>query len=193
MYLNPPGAIIHFEGVHNTTPIGRDTHSVTPPFSHDVSFGITLKRNSSQLTGYTMVDSGIGAGPIKADLAIYTAVTILTALAWYNVLELNFLIFNSFKRYGGLYFWSLFVCGCGTALHALGFILKFFPTGTNIYLSVSIITVGWYCMVTGQSVVLYSRVHIVVRNQKVFRALLTMIIVDGESSFRISTKNKISN
>ena len=95
-----------------------------------------------------MVADGVQAGPIPTNVVTYTAITILTALAWYNVLELNFLIFNTFKRYGGLYFWSLFVCAWGTALHALGFTLKFFPCGVNIYAAVSIITVGWYCMVS---------------------------------------------
>ena len=126
-----------------------------------------------------MVDPGLVAGPLHENTAVYTAIVIFTALAWYNVLELSFLIFNSFKRYGGLYFWSLLVCAWGTALHALGFILKFFPCGANIYLTVTIITVGWYCMVTGQAVVLYSRIHIVVRNHTVLKVVLWMIIVDA--------------
>lgn len=80
-----------------------------------------------------MTSPGLLPGPIDANKAVYTTVVIFTALAWYNVLELSFLIFNTFKRYSGLYFWSLLVCAWGTALHALGFILKFFPTGANIY------------------------------------------------------------
>ena len=38
---------------------------------------------------------------------------------------------------------------------------------------------GWVMMVTGQSVVLYSRLHLVMQNQKVLKAVLMMIIVDG--------------
>ena len=53
--------------------------------------------------------SGVTSDHLETTKATYTAITILTALAWYNVLELNFLIFNTFKRYGGLYFWAMFV------------------------------------------------------------------------------------
>ena len=34
-------------------------------------------------------------------------------------------------------------------------------------------------MVTGQSVVLYSRIHLVVQKEKIFRLVLTMIVVDA--------------
>ena len=126
-----------------------------------------------------MTNAGVTKGPIDSNQVTYTAITIMIALAWYNLLELNFLIFNTFKRYRGLYFWSLLISSWGTSLHGLGFILKFFPTGTNVYLACAIVTIGWYSMVTGQSVVLYSRVHIVVQNPKVLKRVLTMIIVDA--------------
>ena len=64
-------------------------------------------------------------------------------------------------------------------LHALGFLLKYFQLTTNNYLSVTIVTIGWYAMVTGQASVLYSRLHFVVREHKILRAILVMIIVDA--------------
>jgi hypothetical protein len=136
-----------------------------------------------------IISPGLLAGPLHENTAVYTAIIIFTALAWYNVLELSFLIFNSFKRYGGLDFWSLLVCAWGTALHALGFIPKFFPYGTNRYLTVTIITIGWYCKVTGQAVVLYSRIHIVVRNHTVLKAVLWMLwmIIADAIIFHIPT------
>jgi hypothetical protein len=36
-------------------------------------------------------------------------------------------------------------------------------------------TIGWWSMVTGQSIVLYSRLHLVVSNQRVLRRVLIMI------------------
>lgn len=107
------------------------------------------------------------------------AIAAFTAVAWYNVAELNVQVFLTFKRHRGLYFWSLIISSYGCVLHALGFLLKFFELTTNTYLSVTIITIGWYCMVTGQAVVLYSRLHLVVREQKVLRGILTMIIIDA--------------
>ena len=107
------------------------------------------------------------------------AISAFTAIAWYNVAELNIQVFLTFKRHRGLYFWSLLISSYGCVLHALGFLLKFFQLTTNNYLSVTIITIGWYAMVTGQAVVLYSRLHLVVRDQRVLRGILTMIIVDA--------------
>lgn len=111
--------------------------------------------------------------------ATFMAIAAFTAVAWYNVMELNIQVFLTFKRHRGLYFWSLLISSYGCVLHALGFLLKFFRLTTNVYISVTIITIGWYCMVTGQAVVLYSRLHLVVREQKVLRGILAMIIVDA--------------
>jgi len=41
------------------------------------------------------------------------------------------------------------------------------------------IVIGWCCMVTGQSVVLYSRLHLVVRDYNTLRWVLIMIITNG--------------
>ena len=113
------------------------------------------------------------------DKGTFMAIAAFTAVAWYNVAELNIQVFLTFKRHRGLYFWSLIVSSYGCLLHALGFLLKFFQLTKNNYLSVTIITVGWYAMVTGQAVVLYSRLHLVVREQRVLRGILAMIIVDA--------------
>ncbi|KAL9030605.1 MAG: hypothetical protein Q9196_001286 [Gyalolechia fulgens] len=118
---------------------------------------------------------------IPFEKATFMAMAAFTAVAWYNVMELNIQVFLTFKRHRGLYFWSLLISGYGCVLHALGFLLKFFGLthGNSVYISVTIITIGWYCMVTGQAVVLYSRLHLVVREQKVLRGILAMIIVDA--------------
>lgn len=122
---------------------------------------------------------GTTGAAIPYDTADYMAIAAFTAVAWYNVAELNVQVFLTFKRHRGLYFWSLLISSYGCVLHALGFLLKFFQLTSNDYLSVSIITVGWYAMVTGQAVVLYSRLHLVVREQRILRGILIMIIVDA--------------
>jgi hypothetical protein len=40
-------------------------------------------------------------------------------------------------------------------------------------------TVGWVLVITGQSVVLYSRLHLIVTDVKILRAVLIMIILNG--------------
>ena len=125
------------------------------------------------------VPEGTTGEAIPYDTADYMAIAAFTAVAWYNVAELNVQVFLTFKRHRGLYFWSLLISSYGCVLHALGFLLKFFQLTTNDYLSVTIITIGWYAMVTGQAVVLYSRLHLVVREQRILRGILIMIIVDA--------------
>jgi len=122
---------------------------------------------------------GTTATEIPWDQGTFMAIAAFTAVAWYNVAELNIQVFLTFKRHRGLYFWSLLISSYGCVLHALGFLLKFFRLTHRDYLSVTIITIGWYAMVTGQSVVLYSRLHLVVREQRILRGILAMIIVDA--------------
>jgi hypothetical protein len=126
-----------------------------------------------------MEANGVTGEHILPSPSIYMTIAAFTAIAWYNVLELNVQVFLTFKRHRGLYFWALLISSYGCVLHALGFVLKFFTITTNAYLSVTIITIGWYAMVTGQAVVLYSRLHLVVREQRTLRLVLAMIIVDA--------------
>ncbi|KAI9749768.1 MAG: hypothetical protein M4579_006748 [Chaenotheca gracillima] len=123
-------------------------------------------------------DNGVTAGVIKAPPVIYSIMASFTAVAWYNVFELNIKIFLTFKRRRGLYFWSLLLCSWGIAIHALAFILKFFVGSASWILNGILITIGWYAMVTGQSVVLYSRLHLVLRNPTLLRFILVMICLD---------------
>jgi hypothetical protein len=75
-------------------------------------------------------------------------------LSLYNAIELIVLLFGTFQRYHGLYFWSLFVAAFGIIPYSLGFIIKFFqlldPNKDEGYVAVFLLTVGWYPMVTGK-------------------------------------------
>jgi hypothetical protein len=123
-----------------------------------------------------VVDSGITQQ--RPNNTSLTAIIVFIGLALYNVLELNFIIFATFKSRRSLYFWSFLVATWGIAVHDVGFLIK--DLGIWIQpLYTTLILVGWYGMVTGQSFVLYSRLHIIVYNPKVLRAVLIMIIVDA--------------
>ena len=107
-------------------------------------------------------------------------VTSFVSISLYNVLELNFLLLITFKHHNGLYFWSFFVSTWGTAIYAIGFLLRDFNLSSKLsYLFMTLIVVGWVAMVTGQSLVLFSRLHLIVRQHLVLRCVLAMIIVDA--------------
>ena len=111
----------------------------------------------------------------STNLAIHMAIAAFTGIAWANVVELNLAVYMIFKRKRGLYFWSVVLCIQGIALHSLGFLLKLYGVVSLYQVTITIVTVGWYLMVTGQSLVLYSRLHLVVSDTRIVRAVLCMI------------------
>lgn len=74
-----------------------------------------------------MNDTAHGNGITGANFDIYganrvlpRAMTAFTAIAWYNSLELLVLIFCIFRKYSGLYFWSLIVNALSIVPYATG-------------------------------------------------------------------------
>ncbi|KAM5343513.1 hypothetical protein ACJ41O_012050 [Fusarium nematophilum] len=112
------------------------------------------------------------------DVTIPIAMTIagFFAISLYNVIEINVQIFFRFRKRIGLYFWSLLFASWGIAIHSIGFLLQFFQLCRNDYANIVIITLGGVPMVIGQSVVLYSRLHLVVEDRRKIRWVLKMII-----------------
>ncbi|KAJ5657687.1 uncharacterized protein N7484_001336 [Penicillium longicatenatum] len=117
-------------------------------------------------------------GPIHVSRAIAMVMAALFALACYNVVEILISTFTTFRRRHGLYFWSILVCSFGILLHAISGFLRYFALAPNFLMSV-LICIGWYAMVTGQSVVLYSRLHLVSTHCEYFRYVLWMIIINA--------------
>ncbi|KAH7343090.1 hypothetical protein BKA66DRAFT_448279 [Pyrenochaeta sp. MPI-SDFR-AT-0127] len=118
-------------------------------------------------------------GGVNVGLPILMTMGAFLAIALYNVIELTFLIFATFKQRNGIYFWSIIVATWGITPHTIGFIFKFFQVITVNVISSSIVGFGWVCMVTGQSLVLYSRLHLVVQGKRRIRWVLYMILFDA--------------
>jgi hypothetical protein len=106
-------------------------------------------------------------------------VLVFISIALYNFLELNVLILSTFKRRKGLYFWSFVIATWGVAFNSIGYMLKHLTLTTQSNLYATLILIGWCTMITGQSVVLYSRLHLVMHNQRRLRAVLIMIITNA--------------
>ncbi|KAJ5716327.1 hypothetical protein N7493_008238 [Penicillium malachiteum] len=125
------------------------------------------------------VDGIVGAYT-GSSFAVQASTASLLGCALYSALELIVLVFSVFHVYRGLYFWSLLIsASLGVIPDALGLIIKYFELSTMIWLPVTLSTAGWCIMVTGQSLVLYSRLHLVVMNRKVLNCILGMIIFDA--------------
>lgn len=108
--------------------------------------------------------------------ALFAFAVAFQGLAIYLVLETNFTVLRVFKKRGSLYFWSLLLSSWGVLLHTLGYILQWWTPASPWILNTACILMGWSMMVTCQSLVLYSRLHLVVRNHTVLRAVLGLIV-----------------
>ncbi|KAH7108997.1 hypothetical protein B0J13DRAFT_490244 [Dactylonectria estremocensis] len=103
----------------------------------------------------------------------------MNSVALYNVIELTLILWCYFKRHSGLYFWSFLVATYGIAVASTGFLIKFKAPQAGGYLYVTFIAVGWAAMMTGQSMVLWSRLHLILWDKTILRLVLYMIIFDA--------------
>lgn len=110
-----------------------------------------------------------------------------TGLAMYNALELIILAFGTFKRYNSVYFWSFLISSIGILPYSIGLLFKSLGSIRAInsgyrWITLVLITIGWYAMVTGQSLVLWSRLHLIVsgdHGQKILQYTKWMIIINA--------------
>ncbi|KAK1914745.1 hypothetical protein P3342_010734 [Pyrenophora teres f. teres] len=134
---------------------------------------------------------GITGGYTGSSLPLQIIIAFFLGLSLYNAIELIVLALVTFQRYQGLYFWSLLVSAGGIIPYSLGFIIKFFrlldPAQKEGYVAIVLLTVGWWGMVSGQSVVLWTRLHLVTSSRRVLRYTLYMIIIDGIMLHSITT------
>jgi hypothetical protein len=114
-------------------------------------------------------------GSINPPLWVSMLIAGFFGISIYNVIEIFIGIFHTFRRRSGLYFWSMLITNCGILVHTISVFLRFYSLAPALPMSV-IICLGWWAMVTGSSVVLYSRLHLVVYDPRKIRLVLVMII-----------------
>ena len=125
-----------------------------------------------------LAPNDIFRGPLPQDTMTTSILIAMLTVAIYMSALVNLKALTTFKRHNTLYFWSLIVTSWGIISHSLGVLLKWFVGSCPWEVHTAFASFGWWGMVTGQSLVLYSRLHLVVRNQRVLRAVLVMIIFD---------------
>ncbi|KAK8043982.1 hypothetical protein PG993_004006 [Apiospora rasikravindrae] len=111
-----------------------------------------------------------------------TAVTVLLAIAMWNSVEMVPLVFFTFKRFRTLYFWSICAATFGVVVCATSQIISTWgpePYDRTLLAGSVVSCLGWVPMVTGQSFVLYSRLHLLNVPPQTLKLVLFMIIFDG--------------
>ncbi|KFA71552.1 hypothetical protein S40288_06836 [Stachybotrys chartarum IBT 40288] len=121
---------------------------------------------------------GYGRDP-STSYPVSICIATFIGIAFYNVIELTIIVFCVFKNRHGLYFWSFMAAMLGIALWSLGYLTKTFRLARGTLLYSIFIATGWCLMVTGQSFVLYSRLHLILYNQTHLKLILVMIIINA--------------
>lgn len=126
-------------------------------------------------TAMANLPSEVGS-TLRENIAVIEIVSMFSIGA-YNVLETVLITFDIVKNYRSLYSWSMQVASCGILVHALSAMACFLSHAPNLPMSIPFL-IGWYTMVTGQAVVLYSRLHLVVLDISKMRWVLWMTMVN---------------
>lgn len=119
---------------------------------------------------------GMGTNPT---LPYKTALLVIVflALAVSHALEVLVKVFRVFRSYRGVYFYSLLAASIGIVIHALGYFLRNYDISHSAPLEITMACGGGMLMITGQSIVLWSRLHLISPGKR-DRWLLWMIIAD---------------
>lgn len=142
------------------------------------TFRFSITAHSILLEMAVESSSGVTGG-VDGSLPILITMCAFLAISFYNMIELVVIIYTTFKLRSGLYFWSFVAATTGFAPYGIGFTLKFFQLISIPWIPVAMVGIGLIGMVTGQSLVLYSRLHLIVRNAPRIRWVLYMIIFDA--------------
>jgi len=121
-------------------------------------------------------------GPLPWNQTVWSIIAVFTAVPLWMNIELTVWVLYVFRRYSGLYFWSILITTWCISLHAIGYVLKECVPSCNSIVSTLIVEIGWVGMVTGFAIVLYSRLHLInftIKNPYVLRFTLIMIIADA--------------
>jgi hypothetical protein len=92
--------------------------SLAPSFS--CNHTVATAPSSPTMRDFKNGISGGNFDGFGSNRTIPRAMTAFTAIAWYNSIEILLLLFFVFKRYSGLYFWSLFVNAISIVPYATG-------------------------------------------------------------------------
>ncbi|RDW63341.1 hypothetical protein BP6252_10886 [Coleophoma cylindrospora] len=144
--------------------------------------GVPATYENTTITAFGSSGRGVTGGYNGISQGWEITISALCALAVYNAVEIIILTFVTFKKYRGAYFLSLLVAAVGVILNALGYFVKymgFAKSDAQKYTGLAIVVIGWSAMVTGHSLVLWSRLGLFDGNSRALKLLLKAIIING--------------
>ncbi|TLS29516.1 hypothetical protein PpBr36_00646 [Pyricularia pennisetigena] len=120
-------------------------------------------------------DSG-ETGPIDNVVTLPEAMVMagFFAVSIWNCVQTFIFIFVTFRNYSGLYFWSMTVANAAIPFRQIFALVRLFGMAPTLAIT-PLVSIGFWAMVTGQSMVLYSRLCLVVGEPVKLRWVLGLI------------------
>jgi hypothetical protein len=103
--------------------------------------------------------------------------TFFSAIAIWSSVPLTLRLCTTLKRRRTVYFWAILATSWGLCIRAIGYLLGLLVPSSPWALNNALALGGCVPMVTGFSVVLYSRLNLILESQITRRAFLVLIIV----------------
>lgn len=101
------------------------------------------------------------------------------AVALWSTLALTIRLLTTVKKRSGMYFYAILVTTWGLSLRQIANFIQFYAPSCPWQLGFTLQQAGWVGMITGFSMVLYSRLSIILMNYKARRSVLGMILLNG--------------
>lgn len=103
----------------------------------------------------------------------------LMGISLWNASEILLVTSLTYRRLGKLYFGSILASAAGVIICTLSHISNMWVLHRSKYLPAALGASGWIPMVTGQSLVLYSRLHMLYIDARILRIVLGIIIFNA--------------
>jgi hypothetical protein len=122
-------------------------------------------------------ENTIDNGTISTSLEL--AATSLSTMGLLCCVQMFILIFKTFRRWSGLYFWSLIGATAATALTALAILLQFVILKDRL-ISIPLVlsSVGFLFFAPFTLLTLYSRLHLLQVREPILRVALILILLE---------------
>lgn len=88
--------------------------------------------------------NGIVGGYTGHDRHILQAMTAFTAISWYNSIEIMVVVLLRFKKWSGLYFWSLEITSFAIIVYMIGAWGKMIQLTEDQLITETFNNIGWY-------------------------------------------------
>ncbi|OAG15343.1 hypothetical protein CC77DRAFT_463938 [Alternaria alternata] len=101
------------------------------------------------------------------------------AVAIWSTLTLTIRLLTTMKKRSGIYFYSILIATWGLTIRQVGNYIQFYAPRCPWQVGFTMQQLGWVGMISGFSMVLYSRLTIILESHRARRVVLGMIIFNG--------------